>query len=382
MDGIQKMSDTIATEQMETKSTHRAEVGAITLEKHPDADTLSVVQIYGYTCVVRTVDWAGITMAAYLPPDSYVDVKRPEFAFLAPQANSEGRARIRAKRLRGVVSFGLLIPAPEGTKEGDDVAPMLDIQHYEPPVKGVGGSKGLYMGGEVASGPNVYTVKYDVDAFRRYHKCFVPGELVQVTEKLDGANARYVFNDGKMYCGSRTEWKKEYASFEHVTVESLIGNGVPEDKAKEIVENLAKKPNKKSMWWAILDNTPTLRAFCEANPGVVVYGEAFGNVGRIKYGVPDGFAAFDVMKDSKWVDAVEARAMLTNAGVPCVPLISIMEYDFDKCCALADGFTQVAGGSPTAIREGVVVCPLVNRYDKFAGRVKQKIVSATYLEKF
>jgi RNA ligase (TIGR02306 family) len=207
----------------EKKSTHKVEIVPFKIEKHPNADKLGLVQVFGYVCCVRLEDWpADTTIAAYLPPDSLVDVMRPEFAFLAPTAK-DGWARVRPRKFRDVQSFGCLVPAPPGSKLGDDVAELLNVKHYEPPLPGENtGKLTLHMGGEVASGPNVFTVKYDVDALRRYHQLFQPGEQVIITEKLDGANSRYVYFDGKMHCGSRTEWKKEYPSYEHLTVENLV----------------------------------------------------------------------------------------------------------------------------------------------------------------
>ena len=53
---------------------------------------------------------------------------------------------------------------------GDDVADKLGVMHYEPPLPGVPGvGGGLITGGETAKAPTVFTVKYDVDAFRKYH---------------------------------------------------------------------------------------------------------------------------------------------------------------------------------------------------------------------
>src|SRR5262249_25793278 len=162
------------------------------------------------------------------PPDSLVPVDRPEFAFLADKAKQDGQARIKAQKFRGVVSFGLLVPAPAGAQIGDDVAELLGVEHYEPPLAGESGKKELFTSGGVADTPGVYPTKDDVVAFRRYHTLFTPGEPVVVTEKLDGANARYVWADGRMHCGSRTEWKKEYPDYSHVTVEGLVAKGLPE----------------------------------------------------------------------------------------------------------------------------------------------------------
>jgi len=100
-----------------TKSTHVCEVIEVNLEKHPDADSLSTCSIFGggYTCIMRTEDWKDIKRAIYVVPDSLVDTTRPEFSFLAGEKRLyevEGRkvyARIKAKKLRGIVSFGLCV---------------------------------------------------------------------------------------------------------------------------------------------------------------------------------------------------------------------------------------------------------------------------------
>ena len=39
------------------KSTHRVEVVPVLLTPHPNADSLSVVQVFGYSVCVKTADW-------------------------------------------------------------------------------------------------------------------------------------------------------------------------------------------------------------------------------------------------------------------------------------------------------------------------------------
>lgn len=385
-------------------STHKVEVVPVRLERHPNADRLSVVKVFGYTVCTGTAEWLARPMAdfehagegpyrlgAYVPPDSLCPINRPEFTFLADQDKGDGFARIKAKKLRGVVSFGLLVPAPPGSKIGDNVADILGVKHYEPPLEEEQGAKRFAMGGEVAPGPNVHTVKYDVDAFRRYHQVFQQGEPVIVTEKVDGSSAKYVFHDGQIHCSSRTEWKREYPSYEHLTVESLIAKGCEEEKAREVVERLQNKPVKKNLWWYALERCPSLRAFCEAYPDYVVYGEVFGRQGKLKYtNDPDEvfFAAFDIMTNGRWMDGEEARKLLEIYEVPVVPLVLpqlskvltyTIPYDFDTICSLAEGPSLWRGAN--CLREGVVVKPVKERYDHQVGRVCLKAVSATYLER-
>jgi hypothetical protein len=53
-------------------------------------------------------------------------------------------------------------------------------------------------------------------------------------------------------------------------------------------------------------------------------------------------------------------------------------YFFDTCMALAEGPSLIPGAKH--YREGIVVKPLEERYDKMVGRVQLKIVSAMCLE--
>lgn len=373
-------------------STHKVEVLTVYPEKHPNADKLLTAKIFGYSCVMGMDDWLprvkdGKVLVAWVPPDSTVPINKPEFSFLAKDAKQDGRARIKAKKLRGVVSFGLLVPAPEGSKEGDNVAELLGVEHYEPPLPGEKGRKGVYLGGEVAKGPNVFTVKYDVDAFRRYNFLFNEGEEVLITEKLDGCSSRYVFVDGVMYCGSRNEWKKEFPTYDHLNIELLMKQGLEEAKAKEIMDKLLSGPKKKNLWWDILERTPILEKFCRDHPNYVVYGEIFGQVNRIKYGLSDinRFAAFDIMYESKWLDALESRDMLEKAGVNVVPLLTetkTIKYNFDTICTLAEGPTLIKDAKPGTIREGCVVKPIKERWDDRGGRINFKCVSHYFLEHF
>lgn len=376
---------------LENKSTHRVEVVPVVLENHPNADSLSIVKVWGYQVCVRTSDWEGVSKAAYIPPDSTVLVNRPEFLFLANDSKADGRARIRAKKLRGIVSYGMLVPVPSNMNVGDDVTAFLGVEHYEPPLEHEKRG-GFFMGGEVASSPKLKSVKYDLEAFRRYHEVFIPGEPVVVTEKVDGASARYVFCDGEMHCGSRTEWKRMYPKL--FTVEELIAKGCDEIKAKSIVDRQDSKTKRKNLWWDILEKTPLIELFCRGHEGIVVHGEIFGNVNCIKYGLPEGnrFACFDIMSNGRWLNVNEARSL--GANLPWVPALTPfiydweriestgIPYDFETICSLAEGPSLVFGSKEGTIREGIVVSPLKERNDPYLGRVKLKLVSGTFLEKY
>ncbi len=165
------------------EGTHKVEVVPVTLEPHPNADTLSIVRVFDFTVCVRTADWQGVNIGAYIQPDSVVP-GTDQFAFLKKTPDDTKSLRIRVKKLRGVISMGMLVPAPEGSFIGDDVAERIGVTHYEPTMK--------LVDGETESAPShFYAPKYDVESAYRYASLFVPGESVYVSEKLHGCNSRF-----------------------------------------------------------------------------------------------------------------------------------------------------------------------------------------------
>jgi RNA ligase (TIGR02306 family) len=268
------------------KSTHKSEVVEVNLIPHTNANNLSIVSIFngGYTCVVNTKDWESKKKAVFICPDSLVDTTCPEFSFLAGEAKYDADsnlggsyARIRAKKLRGVPSYGLLVPVPNDTELGTDMAEIFGVKHYEPVVAQSSNKDktGFYSGGETASGPTVLSPKYDLDSFQRYAKqVFVDEEPVVVTEKINGANARYVYENGQMYCGSHYEWKKEFAIIPVPDKDDLINKlssrlpaGTTDEiivKADTIIDNINKKNAHppQNLFWKAMRNTPGLAEWC------------------------------------------------------------------------------------------------------------------------
>lgn len=321
------------------KSTHKVEVVRLgPIEKHPNANKLGVTRIFsGYTCVVGLDQFKEGDLVAYVPPDSLVPTTHPAFAFL----KREGRdvERIKVKKLRGIVSMGLIIgPVSSlGATEGEDLASYFGVGHYEPPEP-------LSTGGEDAPAPKGFIPCYDVDSLRRYAHVFEPGEPVWVSEKIHGANARYLFDGETMHVGSRTGWKKSHA---------------------------------KSIWWKAL--TSQIESWCRASPGWTLYGEVYGQVQDLKYGTK-GVRFAVLSPEGVWKGPVIARDAVEMFGVPWVPVIaSPMSFDLDTILFCAEGPSLVAGADH--VREGIVVRPMVERTHPEIGRVMLKVVGNGYLER-
>ena len=386
---------------------HRVEVIRIAeLEKHPNAEFLSLVRVGGYQVVVRTEEWKVGDLAIYIQPDSVVP-QEPPYAFLwegmtfPNDVVPEKRRRITVRRFRKEYSEGMLmhltdlltnLDNPEGCV-GTDVAEVLGITHYEPPEdpqstlgdneRGPQGRKqskifprslkgwmyflvrvftfGLYdlngnVGGANTKAPDSFRPIYDVESIKNFGNVLQEGESVLATEKIHGSNARYTFDDGKMYAGSRKLWKS---------------------------------PTSNCIWRKVLAQHPWVEEWCRAHEGYTLYGEVVPTQDGFEYGCKNGevkFFVFDILRpDGKWAAEEEAQGMFNAPGIALwynevrVPEVCSGPYEKEAYKKLADGPSIVPGASH--IREGIVIRPAIEREARNLGRVQLKIVSNKFLEK-
>lgn len=311
---------------------------------HGNADKLEIIPIGGWQAVVKKGQFSVGDWAIYIEPDYLVPTDRAEFAFLANEGKTHHR--LKAVRLRGELSYGLLIPVPEYLRDRahrSDVMDDLGIDRYEPPVQSMGTSARELS---LEESPPVFSPKFDIESYQKYPTVIKSGEMVVITEKIHGANARYCFVDGKFFMGSRNRW--------------IDPNGI-------------------HPWSVAANNDSRIREWCERNPGVVLYGEVFGAVQSLRYGRKDGeisFAAFAAIKDGKWIDTI---GLHYDETLPTVPLIYI--GPFDECVfSLAEENTCVYGAEKSHMKEGIVIVPKKERWHGVLGRVALKHISNRYWE--
>ena len=387
---------------METiKSTHTTPIIKLHLENHLNADSLSLVKnvLGNFTVCIRTNDWKEGDLAAFIQPDSLVDTNLPEFNWLKSDAkyNKNGEpepsgtwARVKGKKLRGIMSYGLFVKPTFPVQEGEDVWEKLQIQRWEPPVTNFG-IKSVINNGEVASPPNIQCSKYDVDSGLRYAKeVFVEGEPVVMTLKYHGQSWRCVYLNGEIHVGSRTEWKKEFPTKPSVD-ETKILEEFGEEKLAEIQIKLDKWKPTQSHWWRAFRKHPEIEQFIRENPGVIVYGELIGVQGQnYLYGLKPGeveIRVFDLYKDGKFIDYRTAKELgkdlpWVHTIVDAKPVEQISPnfhaFNFEKLVEYAENMKCPLGYK---IPEGFVVKPIRERWDEKIGRVQVKFISAAYTEK-
>jgi hypothetical protein len=359
------------------------------IQLHSNADKLDIIKVFDYQAVVPKGQFKTGDLGYYIFPDSVVP-QTDEFKFLWEGRGFEGEVpvkyrRIKAKKLRGEWSEGLLMPVPDNQvyEVGSDLAEFLGITHYEPPEPtnlAADCEKGPSYGrrwphsfkgwfffllrkatfnyfdkyGTTDSGrergPNSGLPVYDVEALKAHQHAFELGEEVVITEKIHGSNARYVFIDGKMWAGSRKLWKKESSG---------------------------------CIWRKGLQQNPWIETWCRQNPGYAIYGEITPTQDGYNYGNKPGeirFFVFDVRKpDDTWVDWIELKRdpryepVLNN----WVPILDERLYQEATVKSLSDGPSKVAGANHR--REGIVVKPVFERQLRHLGRVQLKVVSNEFL---
>ncbi len=341
---------------------------------HPNANALSIATVLGdYPIIIKLGQFEINQLVSYIPIDSILDIDRPEFNFL-------DKPRIKAKRLRGVYSQGLLIEAPEGFKEGDSVVDYFGIKKHVYPeemedILGMSEEErkkyclpkidaqllAKTRGGNAESPPRGWSPPYyDLEALRKYYKAFEENEEVVLMEKLDGSNSFYR-HDGERL------WTKSHNLFK-------------------------KRPDNPEgcMWWeiAIRNNFEEKLA---KYPQLGIYGECYGNVNPYMYDCPlvDGkvqkkFRMFDIFdfSASKFIDYDDMVNISNDLEIEMAPTIYKGPWLIDKSLyALAEQNSFLKSNIPgaTNIMEGFVIRPIKERIDQRSGqRIILKLKSERY----
>lgn len=384
------------------KSNHQANVVRIAeILPHPDPDTtnLELIVIGGYQVVVRKGEFHVGDRGVYIQPDSVVPQTEP-FRFIWNEYVGldgkvpEKRRRITVRKFRGQYSEGLLLsvndfpelfePVDGGGhewklqyEEGSDVSDILGITHYDPDA-GVESTRGdvvsnapkrkfrypksfrgwvnfilRWFRNPVAATRDVpFTIPtYDVEAFKNYKGTFIKGENVVVTEKIHGSNARFIYLDGEMYAGSRSQWKAKG------------GNDV---------------------WNKALAENPWIENWCRTHEGYALYGEVTPTQKGFDYGSKKvQFFVFDIRTpEGVWTDyAIYGSSGDLDELVldHLVPALYVGPFDVEVIDHLVDGPSLIQGAGH--IREGIVIKPTFERHVRGLGRAQLKVVSNKFLEK-
>lgn len=328
----------------------------IGVTSHPNADRLDLANVGLYKAVVGKDQFEEGELALYIPEQGILPEWLIEELNLGGKLGGKAQNRVKAVRLRGVLSQGIvakldvLTRAPKpvdvnalGDFEGVDFAENLGVEKWKPEIP-------IHMTGEMMREPNKLLMWTDMENIHRYPEIFTDGEEVILTEKIHGT------------CLITTTFFDEAVERTAVISKGLAHKGVT------FLETEA------NLYWRAVKENPVrelareLRETFEAKTGqkvvaVGVYGEVFGaGIQDLGYGTENGnpkFRVFDAQVrfaggDTLWVDTDVLRS--TQTPVEHVPLIWRGAYSVEVVAEQASGKEQVSGNEAN-MREGVVIRP-------------------------
>jgi RNA ligase (TIGR02306 family) len=216
--------------------------------KHPNADKLDLVKILGYWAIVSRDAYKTGDLVAFVAPDSVLPTDKAWAATYLPHTRA---GRVRAVRLRGEWSMGIVIPMDVVREEvgnplrvfqpGDDVTSWMGLTKWEPMQPGEANARGglpfnIPKTDETAwqkvrnldelMGKDVdITLKIDGQSFTAY--CIPPGHWPGETEPKYGITSRSL--DLKVGEDFDSNWHKVERKYE--LLDKLIGYCLRNDVA-------------------------------------------------------------------------------------------------------------------------------------------------------
>lgn len=355
-------------------STFKVEVFQVKVEPHPNTtkDRLELGRIGDYRSVIGKSIFTDGQLVAYIPEAAIIpEVLQQEMGLVGKLAGSK-KDRIKAIRLGGILSQGVLYPARPHWKIGDDVAEELGITKWEPPIP-------THMAGDVQRSP--YGMKFDIENIKMYPDVLQEGEEIVFTEKLHGtcmlvclvpeADRHPEMIDGKLIVISKglaaksLFFKDNEANNANVYVKLA--------KQLKLAEKLSRfaKPSESRYSPTKLWEKP-----------IWILGEAFG-MQDLKYGHTNGssqFRVFGIKVGDTWLSykTLEFACGPMEMNLEMVPILYQGPYSKAKIEELTTG-KETLTGKQLHMREGGVITPTVERTDPKLGRVILKSVSPDYI---
>lgn len=403
----------------------------VSIEPHPNADAIELARVGDYLSIVKKGQFKDGDLAVYIPEQSVLPQWMLEQMGFWDELNGKGKLsgaagdRVRAMKLRGILSQGLLYPAaqikqgpPGGADheftsvrvrvfgkpytaeeamgklfsahdmeltEGESADEFLGVTKYEPAVP-------LHMAGRVSGGDLDATFGYDFENLKKVPALFDDGMEVAITEKIHGTLLQVALIPEAIYGGKKWAEKAprlcikgdpEYALV--VTSKGQGAKGLMLDTSDE--SNLyVKTAQELALDFKLLSLRMAVGA--PADKPIFLFGEIFGDVQDLTYGMASGkttFRAFDAYVGTRSEGHfVDHHTFVTECGVAnidTVPLLYVGPYSKEVVQAHTDG-KSVLKGAEQQIREGVVVkATTAPRHPRYGRRIAKSVSEAYLLRK-
>ena len=374
-------------------STFECKVYELTISEHPNADVIELAQVGDYRSIVKKGDFKTGDLGVYIPEAAIVPDWLLEKMGLDGKLAGKKKNRVKAIKLRGILSQGLVYPvrraddSPEPVyrysiagengsemwaNDDADIAGFLGIEKYEPVIP-------TSMNGEVFNAFGM-TLKFDIENIKKFPDVFKENEIVSFTEKLHGTwccMGYHPENDFPIVTSKGLSDKGLAFKFNEANEKNLYVRMY--NRLTDVVDGESV---------TILDKFRVAYNYVFKGKDVgafYILGEVFGaGVQDLTYGaLPTEFRIFDIFVGppgscGQYLDSGMVETICKQMGVEFVPCLYRGPFSKEVLAKYTDG-KETASGTGAHMREGVVVRPAEERRHNEIGRVILKSVSEKYL---
>ena len=321
---------------------------------HPNADRIELCQIGDFQSIVQKRTLNDGDVVAYIPEASIVPDGLLEQLGLTGKLSGKARNRVKAIKLRGVLSQGLIYPMPD-KKVGEDVTEELGVIKYQPAIPQQ--LKGRTLGAMYGK-----TLTYPIKNIKLFPNELTEDDTVVITEKLHGTWCCLGY----------------YEDVPIVTSKGLSGKGIVLDPEDDNVYSNAW--NKYQTLVQAVKNDLNDETF-------YVLGEIYGRgIQDLQYNTMNpGFRVFDIYvgkpNQGRYLELSEVFHLLQltysqeESELIHVPVLYHGPYNKEILLEYTNGQSTLGGN----IREGVVVRTSPERLDSKNNRAIYKSISEDYL---
>jgi RNA ligase (TIGR02306 family) len=346
------------------------------------ADKIELAVVGGWNCIIQKGQYGEGGLVVVATTDAVIPQELSD-AMNVTNYLRKGQ-RVRTVKLRGVYSECLIIPFMycknaaklTNTKwnEGEDMMEMLGIFKYEPPAVQVQLASGRKI--RYSQNPN-FGIYYKFPNLKNVKGMFSEDDLVEITRKIHGTNARYgivrkwklsIWDKVKRFFGD--EWVEyEYVYGSHNVEKGSDSQGFYSTDVWRTIDNKYKIREK--LW----DLFKRYKDYYEIKEGIVIYGEIFGEgiQKNYDYGLKEiEFAGFDVTINGEYCDSGRRLDIFNNVlDLPHVPIL----YGDEWSQEIQDSFVFNNFIEGTKVpHEGIVIKALDGNRQKVA-----KVINPDYL---
>ena len=342
------------------------------------ADNIELVIAGGWNAITKKGEFKEGDLTVIATTDAVIPEKLSDEMGVTSYLRKGGR--VRTVKLKGVYSECLIIPTKyipgygDRYQDGDDMMEKFGIVKYEPPVKQI----------QLASGRKIkwrdnqnFHIYYKFPNLKNVDGMFTEEDLVEITRKVHGTNARYgivkksklsFWDKVKKFFRLADKWiDYEYIYGSHNCEKGSDSQGF---YSTDVWRTIAEKYNIKEKLWSYIKNRNV-----EIGEGIILYGEIYG-AGIQKnydYGLTDiEFAGFDVKLKGEYVSTYDAWVLIENHLK--LPYVEVLHYG-DWTQEIQDKFTFNNFIEGTKVpHEGIVIKYFTGERQKVA-----KVINPDYL---